>query len=489
MFCYQCQETKKNYGCTAGGMCGKKVLTAERMDQLIRQLKILTLTREPDLKLGRFVAESLFMTVTNTNFDDTRLQLQLEEAKALSGDAYAPYGVLACPDDDLRSLRELLTYGVKGIAAYYLHAVRLGKEDQKICDFLFKALSATVLEVSVDAMTELVLACGRTAVDTMALLDTAHRERFGDPVCTSVRTGTGPRPGILISGHDMQDLYELLQQTDHAGVDVYTHGEMLPAHYYPALKKFQHLYGNYGSSWFRQNEDFASFNGPVILTTNCIIPVQSSYQDRIFTTGTAGYPNIPHIPDGSPKDFGAVIELAKTCPLPRQLENSLIHGGVPDLTGIAEDIRAGRIRRIIVMAGCDGRHRTRDYYTRVAEALPDDVLVVTAGCAKFRFLKLSRKNIIDAGQCNDSYRIVTMLKTLNDLTGIRVPVSFDLAWYEQKAVAVLLALLALGYRKIRLGPTLPAFLSPGVMKVLVENFALKGIGDPARDVAAMLNGC
>ena len=278
-------------------------------------------------------------------------------------------------------------------------------------------------------------------------------------------------------------------QTDHAGVDIYTHGEMLPAHYYPALKKFQHLYGNYGSSWFRQNEDFASFNGPVILTTNCIIPVQSSYQDRIFTTGTAGYPNIPHIPDGSPKDFGAVIELAKTCPLPRQLENSLIHGGVPDLTGIAEDIRAGRIRRIVVMAGCDGRHRTRDYYTRVAEALPDDVLVVTAGCAKFRFLKLSRKNIIDAGQCNDSYRIVTMLKTLNDLTGIRVPVSFDLAWYEQKAVAVLLALLALGYRKIRLGPTLPAFLSPGVMKVLVENFALKGIGDPARDVAAMLNGC
>lgn len=489
MFCYQCQETKKNSGCTMGGMCGKKVSTADLMDRLIHQLKILVLTREPDLKLGRFVAESLFMTITNANFDESRLQDQLDAARALSGEAYAPCGVLTCGNEDVRSLRELLTYGLKGIAAYYVHAVRLDREDQKICEFLFKALAATVLEESCDALTELVLECGRNAVDVMALLDAAHRERFGEPVGADVRTGTGPRPGILVSGHDLLDLYELLQQTAHEGIDVYTHGEMLPAHYYPRLRQFSHLYGNYGSSWFRQGEEFASFNGPIVMTTNCIIPVQNSYQNRIFTTGPAGYPGVPHIPDGSPKDFSGVIALAKTCPLPRQLESGMIHGGPPDLKKLAESIRSGAVRRIVVMAGCDGRHRSRDYYTKVAESLPEDVLILTAGCAKFRFLDRKRKNIVDAGQCNDSYRIVTMLETLNDLAGCRVPVSFDLAWYEQKAVAVLLALLALGYRKIRLGPTLPAFLSPAVMKVLIQNFGLKGITDPESDIAAMLKGC
>lgn len=489
MFCYQCQETKKNCGCTAGGVCGKKGSTAECMDRLIHQLKVLSLTREADCKLGRFLAESLFMTITNTNFDETRLQLQLEEARALSGNAYAPAGVLSCSDEDVRSLREFLTYGLKGIAAYYVHAVRLGKEDPGICDFLFKALAATALEESADALLERLLACGRHAVDAMALLDAAHQERFGTPTETCVRTGSGPRPGILVSGHDLQDLYELLQQTEHAGIDIYTHGEMLPAHYYPGLRKFPHLYGNYGSSWFRQNEEFSSFNGPIIMTTNCIIPVRSSYQDRLFTTGTAGYPGIPHIPEGSPKDFSAVIALAKKCPLPRQLENGMIRGGPPDLTRIAAAVRSGAIRRFLVMAGCDGRHRSRDYYTRIAEKVPDDVLIMTAGCAKFRFLNLGKKNLVDAGQCNDSYRIVTMLRTIRELSGCCVPVSFDLAWYEQKAVAVLLALLALGYRKIRLGPTLPAFLTPTVMKVLIENFGLKGITDPESDLAALLKGC
>ena len=488
MFCYQCQETKKNCGCTAGGMCGKKVQTADLMDQLVRQLKILALTRKPDLALGRFVAEQLFLTLTNTNFDDARLETGIENAKALSGFAYAPLGVMACADENVRSLRELLTYGLKGVAAYYIHAVRLGREDPAICEFLFKALAATVLEHSIEVLSELVLECGRNAIAAMELLDRGNRERFGDPVLTPVRTGTGPRPGILISGHDLQDLYELLVQTDYSGVDVYTHGEMLPAHYYPGLKKFQHLYGNYGSSWFHQQEDFARFQGPVIMTTNCIIPVQSSYRDRIFTTGPAGYPGIPHIPDGKPKDFSAVIAFAKSCPLPEQQEHSVINGGPPDLQGIAEQVRTGVIRRIIVIAGCDGRHRSRDYYTQVAEALPDDVLIMTAGCAKFRFLKRNQKNVIDAGQCNDSYRIVTMIKTIRELSGISVPVSFDLAWYEQKAVAVLLALLTLGFRNIRLGPTLPAFLSGDVTMILHEQFGIRGITDPETDIAAMLQG-
>lgn len=509
MFCFQCQETMKNTGCTMAGVCGKKAETANRMDKLIRQLKILAQTRQPDRELGLFAVQSLFMTITNANFDDARLESQLRRAEELTGvsSADAPLGVLSCPDEDIRSLRELLTYGLKGIAAYADHAAMLGYEDNEIYAFLFRALAASAQETSMEKLTSLVLECGTTAVRAMELLDTANTETFGAPVITQVRTGVGKRPGILISGHDLLDMKELLEQSAEAGIDIYTHSEMLPAHYYPKLAAYPHLYGNYGNAWHRQNVEFAAFNGPVLMTTNCITPVQKSYEDRIFTTGMAGYPGVPHIPDrrnGKPKDFSALIGLAKKCPPPQPLEDGVIVGGFAHnqvlsmADRIADAVKSGIIRRFVVMAGCDGRQPARSCFTEVASRLPADTVILTAGCAKYRYNKLNLGTIggiprvLDAGQCNDSYSLAVIALKLKQVFALKdvneLPLSFDIAWYEQKAVAVLLALLSLGFKNIRLGPTLPAFLSPGVVSVLVKSFGIKGITVPEKDIRDMMSG-
>ena len=509
MFCYQCQETAKNTACIIAGVCGKKAETANRMDELIRELKILALTRQPDRKLGLFIAQSLFLTITNANFDEKRIQQQIDRAKGFIG-ANAPeipVGVLACANEDVRSLRELLTYGLKGIAAYTDHAAMLGKENDEIYAFFFKALAAAAQETDPDALTALVLECGTVAVKAMALLDAANTEAYGHPRMTRVRTGVGKRPGILISGHDLLDLKELLDQSAGAGIDIYTHSEMLPAHSYPEFQKCTHLYGNYGSAWHRQDQEFASFHGPILMTTNCITPVQESYRNRIFTTGMAGYPGIPHIADrknGKAKDFSAIIELAKTCPPPEELENGEVIGGfarnqVLSLADtIIDAVKSGAIRRFIVMAGCDGRQKSREYFTEVAKMLPRDTVILTAGCAKYRYHKLNLGEIhgiprvLDAGQCNDCYSLAVIALKLKEAFGLddvnQLPLSFDIAWYEQKAVAVLLALLSLGFKGIRLGPTLPGFLSPGVAGILVEKFGIRGISDASSDVRAMMNG-
>lgn len=509
MFCFQCQETAKNTGCTLGGVCGKKPETANRMDELIRQLKLLALTRKPDRELGLFAVQSLFMTITNANFDEARIAAQLKRAKELTGPtaARAPLGVLSCENEDIRSLRELLTYGLKGIAAYADHAAMLGREDDAVYEFVFRALAATAQELSAGELIALVLECGNIAVKTMALLDEANTGTYGKPQVTRVKTGVGKRPGILVSGHDLRDLKELLEQSKEAGIDIYTHSEMLPAHYYPELKKYPHLYGNYGNAWHRQNSEFAAFNGPILMTTNCITPVQESYRNRIFTTGMAGYPGIPHIADrkdGSPKDFSAIIALARTCPPPTPLEDGTIVGGFAhdQVLALADKVvaavKSGAIKRFVVMAGCDGRQKTREYFTDVASGLPEGTVILTAGCAKYRYNKLPLGDIggiprvLDAGQCNDSYSLAVIalkLKEAFDLDDVnRLPLSFDIAWYEQKAVAVLLALLALGFRNIRLGPTLPAFLSPGVAKILAETFGLKPTAEAKADTEAMMQG-
>lgn len=509
MFCFQCQEAMKNTGCTMAGACGKKPETANRMDELVQQLKVLALTRKPDRELGLFVVRSLFMTITNANFDEARIAAQLAKAKELTGPttAQAPLGVLSCENEDIRSLRELLTYGLKGVAAYADHAAVLGKEDEAIYEFIFKALAATARELSAGELTGLVLECGNIAVKTMALLDAANSGAYGKPQVTQVKTGVGKRPGILVSGHDLRDMKELLEQSQDAGIDIYTHSEMLPAHYYPELKKYPHLYGNYGNAWHRQNVEFASFNGPILMTTNCITPVQESYRSRIFTTGMAGYPGVPHIADrrdGKPKDFSQIIALAKTCPPPTPLEDGVIVGGFAhdQVLALAEKVvaavKSGTIRRFVVMAGCDGRHKTREYFTEVASKLPEDTVILTAGCAKYRYNKLPLGDIggiprvLDAGQCNDSYSLAVIALKLKEVFGLddvnQLPLSFDIAWYEQKAVAVLLAVLALGFKNIRLGPTLPAFLSPGVTKVLAEAFDIKPTTEVEADVEAMMQG-
>ncbi|MBO5668262.1 MAG: hydroxylamine reductase [Lentisphaeria bacterium] len=510
MFCFQCQETCRNTGCTLTGMCGKKAETAKLMDELIRQLKLIAISKTPDKESGRFIARSLFMTITNANFDNETLKKQLEQATELTGDtanAEFPAGVMACKDENIRSLRELLTYGLKGIAAYAEHAAVLGKEDESVYKFFFKALKAAATEENADTLTALVMEAGAIAVRTMALLDRANTENFGDPEITIVKTGVGNRPGILVSGHDLRDIKELLEQSKDAGIDIYTHSEMLPAHYYPALKKYPHLYGNYGNSWHLQNHEFASFNGPILMTSNCITPVPDSYRSRIFTTGPAGYPGVPHIADrqaGKAKDFSAIIELAKTCQAPEKLEDGTITGGfahtqVFALAGkIVEAVKSGAIKRFIVMAGCDGRHKERSYYAEVAENLPPDTLILTAGCAKYRYNKLVKDDIagiprvLDAGQCNDCYSLALIALKLKEVFGVKdineLPISFDIAWYEQKAVAVLLALLHLGFKNIRLGPTLPAFLSPDVAAILAKTFDIKGITDPQTDINAMMSG-
>ena len=541
MFCYQCQETAGNKGCTVRGVCGKSDTTASLQDLLIYVLRGISLygsdlakKGNADIEAGRFVTDALFVTVTNVNFDDDvirdyirRALAERERVAALAGSVIdatgaatwkpsgeADYmatavrvGILSTEDEDVRSLRSLLLFGLKGISAYAHHAAVLGFEDIAIYNFVMEGLASTTKNLTVDAMVGMVLKAGDIAVTTMALLDKANRETYGEPGITQVKTGVRKNPGILISGHDLLDLAELLEQTKGTGVDVYTHSEMLPAHYYPYFKKYDNLAGNYGGSWWHQATEFESFNGPVLMTTNCIIPVKDSYKDRIFTTGVVAYPGTRHIParkPGGKKDFSEMIELAKKCPPPVELENGTITGGFAhtQVTLLADKVvdavKSGAIKRFVVMAGCDGRQKTRGYFTDVAQNLPSDAIILTAGCAKYRYNKLDLGDIggiprvLDAGQCNDSYSLAVIALKLKDIFGLsslnELPLSFDIGWYEQKAVAVLLALLALGVKGIRLGPTLPAFLSPGVAKVLVENFDIKATGDVAEDIKAMMAG-
>ncbi len=541
MFCYQCQETLRNAGCTKRGVCGKDESTANLQDLLIHTLKGIALHAEaaraggaevPD-SVGRFMAEALFTTITNVDFDPEHVSDVIEQAllvrdqvKALHGgsgpdhdaatwtgtrDTFAgkavSVGVLTTENEDVRSLRALLVYGLKGIGAYADHAAVLGRENSAIYAFFYEALASTTRDLSVDDMVGLVLKAGEVAVTTMALLDEANTAAYGHPEITEVDLGVRNRPGILISGHDLRDLEDLLEQSKDAGVDVYTHGEMLPAHYYPAFKKYDHLVGNYGGAWWEQQKEFASFNGPILLTTNCLVPVKDAYRDRIFTTGRVAFPGIDHIPDrqnGGRKDFSAIIESARKCPPPTQLETGKITGGFAHAQVVAladkvvDAVNSGAIKRFIVMAGCDGRQKGRSYYTEVAENLPDDTVILTAGCAKYRYNKLDLGDIggiprvLDAGQCNDSYSLAVVALKLKEIFALddinKLPISFDIAWYEQKAVTVLLALLHLGVKGIRLGPTLPGFLSPNVAKVLVDNFDIKPIGDVQGDIAAMMAG-
>jgi len=539
MFCYQCQEAAKGSGCTVKGVCGKEESTANLQDLLVFVLKgIAVADREVrkqgkgDADTGLFVTKAMFATITNANFDDARIIALIKEAlqrrdalKQKAGLDSGPecltwsgseadfaakateVGVLSQPNEDVRSLRELLIYGVKGICAYADHAAVLGYENDDLYAFILDALASTTDELSVDEMTGWVLKCGEFGVTTMALLDKANSGTYGNPEISKVNIGVGKNPGILISGHDLKDMEELLKQTEGTGVDVYTHCEMLPANYYPAFKKYDHFVGNYGNSWWLQNKEFASFNGPIVMTTNCITPVQDAYKERIYTTGMAGYPEVKHIPErsaGGVKDFSAVIEQAKNCAAPEELEQGEIVGGFAHAQVMAladkvvDAVKSGAIKRFVVMAGCDGRHTTRQYFTDVAEELPQDTIILTAGCAKYRYNKLNLGDIggiprvLDAGQCNDSYSlayIALQLKEVFELDDINdLPISYDIAWYEQKAVIVLLALLSLGVKGIRLGPTLPAFLSPNVAKVLVDNFNIKPTGDVATDVEAIMAG-
>ena len=508
MFCFQCQEACGNKGCSVQGMCGKKAEVANLMDELLQQLKIMACTVEPNRKNGLLAVQSLFMTITNANFDDERLRSQIGKVRSFSGvsEKNIPCGVLASENEDIRSLRELLTYGIKGIAAYADHAAVLGFEDDEIYQFIFKVLKMTAMDVSPETLLNTILECGGIAVKTMALLDKANTSTYGTPGISKVRLGVGSRPGVLVSGHDLRDLKELLEQSLDAGIDIYTHSEMLPAHYYPELKKYPHLYGNYGNSWHLQNREFASFNGPILMTTNCITPVQESYRERIFTTGMAGYPGVKHIADrvdNQAKDFSEIIALARKCPPPEPLEEGELIGGfahaqVLSLADkIIEGVKSGAIRRFIVMAGCDGRQSARKYFTETAKLLPDDTIILTAGCAKYRYNKLPLGDIngiprvLDAGQCNDCYSLAVIALKLKEAFALEdvndLPLSFDIAWYEQKAVAVLLALLHLGFKNLRLGPTLPAFLSPAVTAILAEKFGIKGITNPADDVNNMLS--
>ncbi|HPC92066.1 MAG TPA: hydroxylamine reductase [Myxococcota bacterium] len=541
MFCFQCQETLKNSGCTKRGVCGKEEPTANMQDLLIHTLKGIALHAraaqrggvEVPTSIGRFVVEALFTTVTNVDFDAEHVSRVVEQALVVRNQAKALHngaeikqdaatwigapdtfadkatsvGVQATENEDVRSLRELLVYGLKGIAAYADHAAVLGHEDPAIYSFLLDALASTTEDLSQDKMVEMVMKAGETAVTVMALLDKANTSAYGQPELTKVNIGVGARPGILISGHDLKDQEELLEQSKDAGIDIYTHGEMLPAHYYPAFKKYDHLVGNYGNAWWQQQKEFDSFNGPILLTTNCIVPVRDSYKDRIYTTGRVAYPGVTHIPDrknGSPKDFSAIIEKARGCKPPTELESGEITGGFAhnQVLALADKVvaavKTGAIKRFVVMAGCDGRQKGRSYYTEVAENLPKDTIILTAGCAKYRYNKLDLGDIggiprvLDAGQCNDSYSLAVVALKLKEVFGLadinELPISFDIAWYEQKAVTVLLALLHLGVKGIRLGPTLPAFLSPNVAKVLVDNFDIKPIGDVQGDIAAMMAG-
>jgi hydroxylamine reductase len=507
------------------------------MDLLVYVLKGVSIVGQKGsaMEAGQFITGVLFATITNANFDNERMIALIKDALQLREKLKETYGqgmtdlhdsalwysdnaadfhekakevgVLSTGNEDVRSLRELLIYGLKGISAYAHHAAVLGKEKEEIYQFLMEALVSTTRDLSVDEMVAMVMKAGETAVSVMALLDGANTSAYGNPEITEVNIGVRNNPGILISGHDLKDMEELLKQTVGTGVDVYTHSEMLPANYYPAFKKYEHFVGNYGGSWWHQSKEFESFNGPILMTTNCITPVKDSYKDRIFTAGMAGYPGVKHIPDredGKPKDFSQIIELAKTCPPPKEIETGHIVGGFAHHQVLAladkvvEAVKSGAIKRFVVMAGCDGRLKDRNYFTGVAQNLPKDTVILTAGCAKYRCNKLNLGDIggiprvLDAGQCNDSYSLAVIALKLKEVFGLedinQLPLSFDIAWYEQKAVAVLLALLSLGVKGIRLGPTLPAFLSPHVVNVLVEKFAIKPISTVEEDVQAIMAG-
>lgn len=542
MFCYQCSEALKQQGCTVKGVCGKNDEVATLQDLLIYATKGIGYLLNEGKKKGikdeeasLFVLESLFATVTNVNFDPQRfvdyvnraLEIRDNLLEKVKPEGALPdavtfkvngkddmlakgtaVGVLAEANEDIRSLKELLVYGLKGIAAYADHAYVLQHKSDEIFDFVNFALSETLRkDITVDELINLVMEAGNTAVKTMELLDKANTSRYGNPEITQVYTGLYEGPGILVSGHDLLDLEELLKQTEGTGVNVYTHGEMLPAHAYPELKKYKHLKGNFGTAWYNQTHEFPEFNGPILFTTNCIVPPRDSYFDRLFTTGLVGWPGVPHIPnrvDGKPKDFTPVIEKAKAMGGLTPKEGKYItigfaHEQVMQVADkVIEAVKSGKIKRFIVMAGCDGRLKAREYYTEVAKKLPKDTVILTAGCAKYRYNMLDLGDIdgipriLDAGQCNDSYSLAYIALKLKEAFGLNdineLPISYDIAWYEQKAVAVLLALLALGVKGIRLGPVLPAFLSPNVAKVLVENFDIKPMGDPDTDIELMLQG-
>ena len=536
MFCFQCQETAGNKGCMFGGVCGKKPETANLQDLLIYVTKglseITTRLRsegkEIPAAIDRLITTNLFMTITNANFDDDRfidrinetlssrdeLFEQLHDDTGLSDAASWQYrtaeertlkadkvGVLDTGNEDLRSLRELTLYGLKGMAAYNKHANVLGYADTAIDAFLQKALAKTLDDsLSTDDLTSLVLETGSFGVKVMALLDTANTSTYGNPEITKVELGVRNNPAILISGHDLRDLEMLLEQTANTGVNVYTHSEMLPAHYYPAFKKYPHFAGNYGNAWWKQKEEFEAFNGPILLTTNCLVPPKESYKDRIYTTGSVGFSGCKHIDGeiGETKDFSAIIEHAKKCPPPTQLERGELVGGFAHHQVLAladkvvDAVKSGAIKKFVVMAGCDGRSPARNYYTDFAKALPQDTVILTAGCAKYKYNKLPLGDIggiprvLDAGQCNDSYSLALIALKLKEVFGLddinQLPIVYNIAWYEQKAVIVLLALLSLGVKNIHLGPTLPAFLSPNVVNVLIENFGIAGITDVDTDL-------
>jgi len=540
MFCYQCQETAKNTGCTIKGVCGKNEEVAKLQDLLIYTLKgiseIVVKGKVDITKLDTAnydVLSSLFMTITNANFDDGHIEDQIKKMIALRDhlrnsvhvndlhdaatftvntrtsmlEKAAFVGVLATENEDVRSLREMIIYGLKGMAAYAEHAKNIGKEDLAINAFIYEALSATLDDsLTADDLVALTLKTGEYGVKVMALLDEAHTSRFGNPEITEVNIGVRKNPAILISGHDLTDLEQLLEQTKGTGVDVYTHSEMLPAHYYPAFKKYDNFAGNYGNAWWKQLDEFVSFHGPVLFTTNCIVPPRSEeVRGRIFTTGATGYPGCKHIEaDGNgKKDFSEIIALAKTLPAPDEIETGSIVGGFAHNQVIAladkvvDAVKSGAIKKFFVMAGCDGRMKSREYYTEFAEKLPKDTVILTAGCAKYRYNKLKLGDIggiprvLDAGQCNDSYSLAVIALKLKEVFGLddinKLPIAFNIAWYEQKAVIVLLALLYLGVKNIHLGPTLPGFLSPNVAKVLVEKFGIAGVGTVDDDINLFMN--
>jgi hydroxylamine reductase len=545
MFCFQCQEAAKGSGCSIKGVCGKTDDLAKTMDLLMFTLKGMSVyssalreqKKYENPIVNKFIFDGLFMTITNANFDKkvianhvTRgLELRnslREECKKLgvsvndgfdgctwqgTPDQYEAkaetVGVLSESNEDIRSLKELIIYGVKGMAAYTEHAYNLGHEDVTIYEFMQRALATTTKKIGVDELVALTLETGKFGVAAMAMLDKANTTSYGNPEITKVNIGVSNKPGILISGHDLKDMEELLAQTDGTGVDVYTHSEMLPANYYPAFKKYKHFVGNYGSSWWHQKEDFETFNGPILFTTNCIVPPteKSTYKNRVFTTGAAGYPGSKHIANREPgkqKDFSEIIEMAKTCQPPVEIEKGEIIGGFAHAQVFAladkvvDAVKSGAIRKFVVMAGCDGRMKDRNYYTEFAEKLPKDTVILTAGCAKYRYNKLPLGDIggiprvLDAGQCNDSYSLAVIamkLKEVFQLNDINeLPIAYNIAWYEQKAVIVLLALLYLGVKNIHLGPTLPAFLSPNVANVLVNNFGIGGITTVDEDIKMMI---
>ncbi|MGI9570892.1 MAG: hydroxylamine reductase [Desulfobulbia bacterium] len=556
MFCHQCQETMKNVGCSMKqGMCGKTAEVANLQDLFIWCLKGISFwgvkAKEFDIysdRAGFFIDKGLFSTITNANFDPDFFTGSIKESLTIKEELKSAYfqaykqkhgqdfsgtvpecaswvpaadeeivskaesgagGWLEIEDEDERSLKATILYGLKGMSAYAEHAYQINRSCREVFEFLMEALAALVDEsISQNELFDLVIKTGQMGVKTMALLDKANTDAYGTPEISQVNIGVGGNPGILVTGHDLVDLEELLEQTKGQGVDIYTHSEMLPANYYPKLKKYPHLHGNYGNAWWLQKEDIANFNGPVLFTSNCLVPPRGvDYTDKLFTTGAVGYEGVTHLPDrpaGGQKDFSTVIEMAKTCSPPKEIETGAITGGFAHQQVLAladkviDAVKSGAIKRFVVMGGCDGRHKSRGYYTEVAKALPEDTVILTAGCAKFKYNKLDLGDIggipriLDAGQCNDSYSLAVIamelqkafeLDDINDL-----PISFDIAWYEQKAVLVLLALLSLGVKGIRVGPTLPGFLSPGVANVLIEKFDLKPITTPAEDVAAMMAG-